>query len=74
MRANDSKSYLGYLNKLVDQCNNSIGKKPIHADYSSKGYTENWTKEIFVIDSELKTNPWTYKTKYLNREKNRKLL
>ena len=40
----------------------------------SKGYTENWTKEIFVIDSELKTNPWTYKTKYLNREKNRKLL
>ena len=35
MRANDSKSYLGYLNKLVDQCNNSIGKKPIHADYSA---------------------------------------
>ena len=29
----------------------------------SKGYTESWSKEIFVIDSALKTNPWTYKTK-----------
>ena len=39
MTANDSKSYLGYLNKLVDEYNNSyhfsIGKKPIHADYST---------------------------------------
>ena len=25
----------------------------------SKGYTENWSKEIFAIDSVLKTNPWT---------------
>ena len=36
--ANDSKSYLIYLNKLVDQYNNtyhrSIDKKPIDADYS----------------------------------------
>ena len=24
----------------------------------SKGYTENWSREIFVIDSVLKTNPW----------------
>ena len=39
MKANDSKSYLSYLNKLVDQYNNtyhhSINKKPIHADYSA---------------------------------------
>ena len=43
MTANDSKSYLGfyisYFNKKVDQYNNtdhfSIGKKPIHADYSA---------------------------------------
>ena len=38
MTANDSKSYLSYLNKLVDQYNNtyhhSINKKPINADYS----------------------------------------
>ena len=36
--ANDSKSYLGYLKKLVDEyCNTyycSIGKKPIDCDYS----------------------------------------
>ena len=35
----DCKSYLGYLNKLVDECNNSyhyaIGKKPINTDYSA---------------------------------------
>ena len=39
MTANDSKSCLGYLNKLLDQYNNtyhhSINKKPIDADYSA---------------------------------------
>ena len=39
MTANDSKSYISYLNKLVDQCNNSyhhsINKKPINADCSA---------------------------------------
>ena len=99
MTANDSKSYLVYLNKLVVEYNNiyhcSIGKKPINADYSalteeiemnlkspkfkvgyrvkitkhknifSKDYTNNWSREIFVIDSVLKTNPWTYKIKDL---------
>ena len=103
MTANDSKSYLPYLNKLVDQYNNTyhhfINKKPINADYSvlteniesnpkapkfkvkdrvritkyknifSKGYTENWSREIFIIYSVLKTNPWTYKIKDLNGEK-----
>ena len=37
--ANDSKSCLGCLNKLVDQYNNayhrSIGKRPVDADYST---------------------------------------
>ena len=103
MTANDSKSYLPYLNKLVDQYNNiyhhPIKKKPINADYSalteniksnpkapkfkvndraritnyknifSKGYAEAWPREIFIIDSILKTNPWTYKIKDLNVEK-----
>ena len=93
MTANDSKYYLPYLNKLVDQYNNTyhhcINKKRINADYStvteniesnpkapkfkvndrlgiteyknifSKGYTANWLREIFIIDSVLKTNPWT---------------
>ena len=39
MTANDSKSYLGYLNRLVNEYNKcyhrSIGKKPIEADYSA---------------------------------------
>ena len=35
----------------------------------SKGYTENWTREIFDIDSVLKTNPWTNRIKDLNGEK-----
>ena len=39
MTTNDSSSYLPYLNKLVDQYNNtyhhSISKKPINADYSA---------------------------------------
>ena len=32
----------------------------------SKGYAENWSREIFIIDSVLKTNPWTCKNKDLN--------
>ena len=39
MTANDSKSYLSYVHKLVDQHNNiyqhSISKVPINADYSA---------------------------------------
>ena len=35
----------------------------------SKDYTKNWSREIFVIDSVLKTNAWTYETKDLNGEK-----
>ena len=39
MIANDSKPYLSYLNKLVNQYNNtyhhSIGKNPNNADYST---------------------------------------
>ena len=99
MTVSDSKSYLSYLNKLVDQYNNtyyhSINKNPIDADYSplteiietnpkapkfkvndavkitkyknvfSQSYSENWSREIFIIDSVLKTNPWTSKIKDL---------
>ena len=99
MTPNDSKSYLAYLNKFVNQYNNtyyhSNGKKAIYTDYSAliekiktnskapkfkvygrvtitkyknifnKGYTENWSREIFIDDSVLKTNPYTYKIKSL---------
>ena len=47
MAGNDSKSYLSYLHRLVDQYNNtyhhSINKKPINADYST------FTKKIRQI-------------------------
>ena len=32
-------------------------------------YTENWSREIFIIDSISKANPWTYRIKDLNEEK-----
>ena len=35
----------------------------------SKGYTKNWSREIFVIDYVLNTNELTFKTKDLNGEK-----
>ena len=35
----------------------------------SKGYTENWSREIFIIDYILKTKPWTSNIKGLNGEK-----
>ena len=35
----------------------------------SKGYTKSWQREIFIIDSVLKTNPWTYKIIDLHGEK-----
>ena len=102
MTANNSKYYLGYLNKLVYEYINtyhlSIPKKTIDPDYSaltekigtnpkapkfkvgdrdrvtkykkvfSKSYTNNWSREIFVIDFVLKTDTWMYKTKDLNRK------
>ena len=103
MAANNSKSYLSYLNKLLDQYNNtynhSVNKKSANADDSaqtkkietnpktrnfkindsvrttnynkffSKCYTENWSRQIFIINSVLKINPWSYKIKDLNKEK-----
>ena len=35
----------------------------------SKGYTNSWSREIFVIDSLMKANPCIYKSKYINEEK-----
>ena len=33
-----------------------------------KGYTPNWTEEVFIIDKIQYTNPITYKLKDLNNE------
>ena len=35
----------------------------------SKGYIENGSRETFIINSVLKTNPWNYIIKVLNRDK-----
>ena len=32
----------------------------------SKGYTESWSREVFIINSVLKANPSTYKIIDLN--------
>ena len=57
MTANDSKSYLAYLNKLVDQYNNnyhhSINKKPVGADYYAL------TEKVETNHKALKFNPKT---------------
>ena len=61
MTANDNKSYLSYLNKLVDKYNNtynhSIGKKSINAGYSAfsqkLGQILNWLNLKLVIHWEL---------------------
>ena len=91
MTANDSKSYLSYLNKLVDQYNNTYYHSALtekiemnpkaltfkvndqvritkYKNIFSKDYTKNWFREIFIANSVLKTNPWTYKIKDLNGE------
>ena len=33
-----------------------------------KGHTEKWWKEVFIIDSVLKTKPWWYKSTDLNKK------
>ena len=35
----------------------------------SKGYTESYSREIFVVDSLLKTNPWMYRIEKSNGKK-----
>ena len=58
MTANDNKSYLPYLNKLVDQFNNTYhyftNKKPINADYSA-------------LNEKIETNPKAPKFKVNDR-------
>ena len=57
MTANNSKSYLPYLNKLVDQCNDtyhhSINKEAINADYYA--LTEKLKRIIKLLNLKLMT-------------------
>ena len=45
-----------------------------HKNIFSKGYTETWSREIFIIDSALQTNPWAYYKIKKRRKNNRKIL
>ena len=40
-----------------------------HKNIFSKGYTENWSRKMFIIDSVLKANSWTYKLEDPNGER-----
>ena len=40
-----------------------------HKKIFSEIYTENWSREIFFMNSVLKSNTWTYKIKYLKGDK-----
>ena len=33
----------------------------------AKGYTPNWSKEIFIVNKINDTVPWTYNLKYLKK-------
>ena len=45
---------------------NDIVKVTKYKNIFSKGYAGYWPCKIFIIDSVLKTNPWTYEVKDLN--------
>ena len=66
MTTNDNKFYLSFLNKLVDQYNNTyyhyINKKPINADYSA--LTEKI--ETNLKTAKFKVNDRVTITKYKN--------
>ena len=61
MTINDSKADLSYLNKLVDQYNNtyhcSINKKPINTDYSAldKKIDTNSKAPKFKVNDRVRT-------------------
>ena len=64
-----------YLKKLYEIINDSkfnVGDRVRLSKYKttvSKDYSRNWLRELFVTDSVLNTNPWTYTIKDLNGEK-----
>ena len=67
MTATDNKSYLGYLNKLVDECNKSyhcfIDKKPIYATLTEE--TEN--KVIKFLNLKLAIESKYFLPKYFKQ-------
>lgn len=74
MTAGNNRSYLDCLYKFVHECNNTktsifkVGDRFRFTKYKHilrKCYTEEWSKETFVIEFICKTNPWRYRIKHL---------
>ena len=74
-KENEDKVYLNLYEQEISQKSVpkfKIGDKVTISKYKrkifDKGYTPNWTEEIFVVDKIQYTNPITYKIKDLNGE------
>ena len=74
-KKNESTLYFnlhGDMEQLSSKPKFKVGDKVRISKYKrkvfDKGYTPNWTEEIFLIDKIQSTNPITYRLKDLNNE------
>ena len=74
-KKNESTLYFnlhGHMEQLSSKPKFKVGDKVRISKYKrkvfDKGYTPNWTEEIFLIDKIQSTNPITYRLKDLNNE------
>ena len=72
-KKNESKVWNNLYGEImaITKAKFKIGDKVHISKYKrmfEKGYTPNWTEEVFIIDKILQTNPITYELKYLNNE------
>ena len=74
-KKNESTVYFylyGDMEQLSSKPTFTVGDKVRISKYKRKvferGYTPNWTEEIFLVDKIQSTNPITYRLKYLNKE------
>ena len=69
-KKNESKVWNNLYGEImaITKAKFKIGDKVHISKYKrmfEKGYTPNWTEEVFIIDKILQTNPITYELKYL---------
>ena len=66
-RSTDDVDYSIFTEEI--KTNHKVPKFTVITKYKNNfndGYTENWSRKMFVIDSVLKINPWTHKVKDSN--------
>ena len=67
--------YIDKLDDIVNEYNNTYHRasriKPVSKDKNifAKGYTPNWSEEVFVIKKVKNRVPWTYVINDLNSDK-----